>query len=138
MLANFVAKLLLLVDILFVQAIDVWMGLCTAFVFSALVEFTIVNFWFRKQRYQQQHISNIQNVEKSSSINPQIPKATTSKLTKSAYQINTQNERKLFENHYLCNYHQRQQKYFSSLNNKEKGMFRKIFYSTADKLFAYF
>ena len=32
------------------QAIDVWMGLCTAFVFAALVEFTIVNFWFRKQR----------------------------------------------------------------------------------------
>jgi hypothetical protein len=26
------------------------MGLCTAFVFAALVEFTIVNFWFRKQR----------------------------------------------------------------------------------------
>ena len=34
------------------------MGLCTAFVFSALVEFTIVNFWFRKQRYytEQSHI----------------------------------------------------------------------------------
>ena len=26
------------------------MGLCTAFVFAALVEFTIVNFWFRKHR----------------------------------------------------------------------------------------
>ncbi len=33
-----------------IQAIDVWMGLCIAFVFAALVEFTIVNFWFRKQR----------------------------------------------------------------------------------------
>lgn len=33
----------------YVKAIDVWMGLCTAFVFAALVEFTIVNFWFRKQ-----------------------------------------------------------------------------------------
>ena len=33
------------------QAIDVWMGLCTAFVFSALVEFTVVNFWYRKQKY---------------------------------------------------------------------------------------
>ena len=26
------------------------MGLCTAFVFAALVEFTVVNFWFRRQR----------------------------------------------------------------------------------------
>lgn len=34
----------------YVKAIDVWMGLCTAFVFAALVEFTIVNFWFRKHR----------------------------------------------------------------------------------------
>lgn len=32
------------------QAIDAWLGLCTAFVFAALVEFTIVNFWFRKAR----------------------------------------------------------------------------------------
>ena len=32
------------------QAIDVWLGLCMAFVFAALVEFTIVNFWFRKSR----------------------------------------------------------------------------------------
>ena len=35
------------------QAIDVWMGLCTAFVFAALVEFTIVNFWFRKFKKRQ-------------------------------------------------------------------------------------
>ena len=26
------------------------MGLCTAFVFSALVEFTVVNFWYRKHK----------------------------------------------------------------------------------------
>ena len=32
------------------QAIDVWLGLCMAFVFAALVEFTVVNFWFRKSR----------------------------------------------------------------------------------------
>ena len=30
------------------QAIDVWMGVCTAFVFAALVEFTIVNYMWRK------------------------------------------------------------------------------------------
>ena len=35
------------------QALDVWMGLCTAFVFAALVEFTIVNFWFRKFKKRQ-------------------------------------------------------------------------------------
>ena len=38
------------------QAIDVWMGLCTAFVFSALVEFTVVNFWYRKQRFPVQDL----------------------------------------------------------------------------------
>ena len=30
------------------QAIDVWMGVCTAFVFAALVEFTFVNYLWRK------------------------------------------------------------------------------------------
>lgn len=30
------------------QAIDVWMGVCTAFVFAALVEFTFVNYMWRK------------------------------------------------------------------------------------------
>ena len=35
---------------LLLQAIDVWMGVCTAFVFAALVEFTFVNYlWRRKQ-----------------------------------------------------------------------------------------
>ena len=31
------------------QAIDVWMGVCTAFVFAALVEFTFVNYMWRSQ-----------------------------------------------------------------------------------------
>ena len=31
------------------QAIDVWMGVCTAFVFGALVEFTFVNYMWRSQ-----------------------------------------------------------------------------------------
>ncbi len=30
------------------QAIDVWMGVCTAFVFAALVEFTFVNYLWRQ------------------------------------------------------------------------------------------
>ncbi len=32
------------------QAIDVWMGACTAFIFAALIEFTVVNYLFRKHR----------------------------------------------------------------------------------------
>ena len=32
------------------KAIDVWMGACTAFIFSALIEFTIVNYLARRHR----------------------------------------------------------------------------------------
>ena len=96
------------------------MGLCTAFVFSALVEFTIVNFWFRKHRQQELNVSNV-NVEKSIAINPTSKAATRS--TKYAYQTN-QHDGTLFDNNYLCNYHQRIQKQFSSLNKEEFGKFK--------------
>ena len=33
-----------------VQAIDIWMGACTAFVFAALIEFTVVNYLWRRAR----------------------------------------------------------------------------------------
>ena len=35
-------------NLFLLQAIDVWMGVCTAFVFAALVEFTFVNYLWRK------------------------------------------------------------------------------------------
>ena len=37
------------------QAIDVWMGVCTAFVFAALVEFTFVNYMWRKSTRVDHH-----------------------------------------------------------------------------------
>ena len=47
------------------QAIDVWMGVCTAFVFAALVEFTFVNYMWRKQ-------SLVAATKKSPNKNPGI------------------------------------------------------------------
>ena len=32
------------------QAIDIWMGACTAFIFAALLEFTLTNYLWRKGR----------------------------------------------------------------------------------------
>jgi hypothetical protein len=43
---------------LFLQAIDVWMGVCTAFVFAALVEFTFVNYMWRSESISEDKRTN--------------------------------------------------------------------------------
>jgi hypothetical protein len=45
---NIIPAYVLMVFFFSFQAIDVWMGVCTAFVFAALVEFTFVNYLWRK------------------------------------------------------------------------------------------
>ena len=34
--------------LIFFQAIDIWMGACTTFIFGALLEFTLTNYLWRK------------------------------------------------------------------------------------------
>ena len=71
------------------------MGLCTAFVFSALVEFTIVNFWFRKQRY---------HTEQGNVKAPfHVPSKTASKSTTYSNRT-TSNNRNLLEKAPCQNY----------------------------------
>ena len=38
-----------IVKVSYIKAIDVWMGTCMAFVFGAMIEFTIVNYWSRRK-----------------------------------------------------------------------------------------
>ncbi|XP_042220572.1 glycine receptor subunit alpha-2-like [Homarus americanus] len=33
----------------YIKALDIWMGVCTAFIFAALLEFTVVNYYWRKK-----------------------------------------------------------------------------------------
>ncbi|XP_050714966.1 glycine receptor subunit alpha-2-like [Eriocheir sinensis] len=33
----------------YIKALDIWMGVCTAFIFAALLEFTVVNYYWRKR-----------------------------------------------------------------------------------------
>ena len=97
------------------------MGLCTAFVFSALVEFTIVNFWFRKQRHPAHTISNM-NVERCST-NPTSKEDHYKSEQNHVYGM-SQNEHcneKRKNSNYLCSYHQKQLRQVSSLNFQHAG-----------------
>ena len=38
----------LIYNLSFFQAIDIWMGACTGFIFAALLEFTLTNYLWRK------------------------------------------------------------------------------------------
>jgi hypothetical protein len=42
--------LLDVISTIFFQAIDIWMGACTAFIFAALLEFTLTNYLWRQGR----------------------------------------------------------------------------------------
>ena len=101
------------------------MGLCTAFVFSALVEFTIVNFWFRKQR-QQLNLPNI-NAPKCA-VDNQIIKTEAqnsnmnhSRCSKYPYPNNSHNTNSMLKSNYLCNYHQKLRHPCGSANRKQTG-----------------
>ena len=89
------------------------MGLCTAFVFSALVEFTIVNFWFRKQRYQPNLFNTTDDVKGQGN-------STSNAVSKSNYAYhNNPKDGKLLGNNYLCKYHRRKQ--LLAMNKERNG-----------------
>lgn len=58
----------------YVKALDIWMGACTAFVFSALIEFTIVNYIWRRDTKSKfvvskwSHLININGKEREERI----------------------------------------------------------------------
>ena len=93
------------------------MGLCTAFVFAALVEFTIVNFWFRQQRYPPTNLFNQTNDVKN--LTDSTSKAA-SKSTKCAYQINHK-DGKLLGNNFLCKYHLGRKKELLAMKKETNG-----------------
>ncbi|CAL4084585.1 unnamed protein product, partial [Meganyctiphanes norvegica] len=43
----------------YIKALDIWMGVCTAFIFAALLEFTIVNYFWRKNYRNPQLYNNL-------------------------------------------------------------------------------
>ena len=105
------------------------MGLCTAFVFSALVEFTIVNFWFRKQR-QKLNLSSL-NVSKcainSRGIKTKASQSSTNNETRGSkypYQPNPEDKTNMLRDNYLCSYHQKLEQPCTSTNRQQIGRLR--------------
>ncbi|XP_047487685.1 glycine receptor subunit beta-type 4-like [Penaeus chinensis] len=62
----------------YVKAIDVWMGACTAFVFSALLEFTLVNYLWRRRPLGESKTSTGPNGNCMRSYNSKFPCGTPS------------------------------------------------------------
>jgi len=69
----------------YVKAIDIWMGACTAFIFAALIEFTFVNYLWRKHCKARRRQQGFENAMLSLSF---IDKAQRSRMRKNQTESN--------------------------------------------------